>query len=192
MYFNDNKMVKNKGGNKAKKQGRKFVNQPQISHFTRMAKDEDECYAIVQKSFGHGMIEVLCIDNIIRLCIIRNKFKGRGKQDNLVKNGSWLLVGLRSWEIVTNKKPKCDLLEVYNDEDINKIKNNPINKEYNFNIFNIEDATNKNIENETIEFIDNIIETNNDQEHINQNNSTNTEMNIEDDLNIDGITFDDI
>ena len=184
-------MVKNKGGNKAKKQGRKFVNQPQISNFTRMAKEEDESYAIVQKCYGHGMVEVLCIDNVSRLCIIRNKFKGRGKQDNMVKIGSWLLVGLRSWEVVTNKKPKCDLLEVYTDEDIPKIKNSPNNKVHNFNIFNIDDDTNKSIENETIEFIDNIIEHTNVENNDN-NELLNQEVNIEQELEIDGISFDDI
>lgn len=186
-------MVKNKGGNKAKKQGRKFVSQPQISNFTRMVKEEDETYAIVQKCYGHGMVDVLCIDNIVRLCIIRNKFKGRGKQDNLVKVGSWLLVGLRSWEIVRDKKPKCDLLEVYNDIDINKIKNSPINKEYNFVIFNIEETNKQSIENETIEFIEsfdneNITQTNNEEENCNEEQTNN----IENELNIDGISFDDI
>jgi initiation factor 1A len=184
-------MVKNKGGNKAKKQGRKFVSQPQISNFTRMVKEEDETYAIVQKCYGHGMVDVLCIDNIVRLCIIRNKFKGRGKQDNLVKVGSWLLVGLRSWEIVRDKKPKCDLLEVYNDIDINKIKNSPINKEYNFAIFNIEETNKQSIENETIEFIesfDNELQTNNEEENCHEEQT----IDIENELNIDGISFDDI
>lgn len=197
-------MVKNKGGNKAKKQGRKFVNQPKTSCFTRMAKEEDELYAVVQKCYGHGMVDVLCIDNITRLCIIRSKFKGRGKQDNMVKLGSWLLVGRRSWEVVVDKKEKCDLLEVYSSEDINKIKNNTLNKKYNFSVFDSEeDKKNMTIKEETLMFIEedlgipfedeNTFNTNINQINSNSNsNNESLENDLDIDLDIDGISFDDI
>ena len=39
--------------------------------------------------------EVLCIDNISRMLIIRKKFKGRNKRNNMVGLNSWVLAGLR-------------------------------------------------------------------------------------------------
>ena len=66
-------MVKNKtGGNKAKRQGRMFVGN--VSSKLRVAIEEGEIYAVVTKHFGNAMMDVLCIDGIQRICIIRNKF----------------------------------------------------------------------------------------------------------------------
>ena len=90
-------MVKNQtGGNKAKGQARKFTNAPASKQGKplRVAIDICELYAQITKNLGNGMCHVICIDGVIRLCHIRGKFKGRGKKDNLVGSGSWLLVGL--------------------------------------------------------------------------------------------------
>ena len=120
-------MVKNKtGGNKAKRQGRKFVGT--VSSKLRIALEEGEIYAVVTKHFGNAMMDVLCIDGIQRICIIRNKFRGRGKRDNCVNVGSWILIGKRDWEISdSDKKEKCDLLEVYNQADVEQLKKLPNN-----------------------------------------------------------------
>jgi hypothetical protein len=86
------------------------------------------------------MCHVLCTDGITRLCHIRGKFRGRGKKDNLVKNNTWLLVGLREWDSSKETRTKmqdCDLLEVYNDEDKEELKN--IEKGVNWNAFIIND-----------------------------------------------------
>jgi hypothetical protein len=56
-----------------------------------------------------------------RLCIIRNKFKGRGKRDNILDTGSWVLVGLREW---SSKQDTCDLLEVYNAAERDRLMKN--------------------------------------------------------------------
>jgi hypothetical protein len=58
------------------------------------------------------------------MCIIRNKFRGRGKRDNTVALGTWVMVGIRSWESNSgdNNTQKCDLLEVYNDGEKEKLK----------------------------------------------------------------------
>ena len=116
-------MVKNtKGGNKGKKQGRKYVNAggPQK---TRFAEDEDEIYACCQKMLGNGMFVALCQDKKERICIIRNKFKGRGKRDNIINTGTWVLIGRRSYEArAQGKLEKCDLLEVYSDSERHKLK----------------------------------------------------------------------
>jgi translation initiation factor IF-1 len=88
---------------------------------------------------GNGMFECYCIDGINRLGQIRGKFTGKGKRDNIVNVGTWVLIGVREWDIkkeeetnfkassslVTTKKeklPKCDLLEVYSDNDKEKLQ----------------------------------------------------------------------
>ena len=120
-------MVKNSiGGNKARRQGRKFV--ATVSSKLRVSMEDGEIYAVVTKLLGNAMIHVLCIDGTQRICIIRNKFRGRGKRDNCVAIGTWLLIGKRDWEIVDgNKKEKCDLLEVYTLNDVEQLKKLPNN-----------------------------------------------------------------
>jgi hypothetical protein len=117
-------MVKNTGGNKAKAQGRKFVNVPKQGKALRVSTDPNEIYSQVTKNCGNGMCHVIGIDNKTRLCHIRGKFRGRGKKDNFLGNGSWLLVGLRDYESGGDNKKleNCDLLEVYNDFDKDRLK----------------------------------------------------------------------
>ena len=116
-------MVKNDaGGNKGKGLARKHVNAAKCggSKLLRVATDEAEKYAVVSKMLGNGMCYVRLLSGgggnggsaSDMLCIIRNKFKGRGKRDNILDSGSWVLVGLREW---ASKQDTCDLLEVYND-----------------------------------------------------------------------------
>jgi translation initiation factor 1A len=114
-------MVKNvNGGSKAKCQGRKYASSSKQSRALRLSTDECELYAHVTAYLGNGMCYVGCDDGIERLCHIRGKFRGRGKRDNLVTLGSWLLIGLREWateSTTAKKKQECDLLEVYSDSD---------------------------------------------------------------------------
>jgi initiation factor 1A len=115
-------MVKNAGGNKSKRQGRKFVNAP-IQKSIRYATEDGELYAAVVKLMGGSHCEVMCIDGKTRMCVIRNKFKGRSKRDNLLTRGVWILVGIRDWEVRSGDKlEKCDLLEVYSSSDKDKLK----------------------------------------------------------------------
>lgn len=116
-------MVKNKvGGNKAKKFARKNNMAQDMNRKVRYSADEDEVYGIVHKMIGNGQVIVLCLDNVERLCLIRNKFSGRNKQNNLVKVGSWVLIGRRSWETVKEGKlEKSDLLEIYDDREKHKL-----------------------------------------------------------------------
>ncbi len=80
-------MVKNaKGGNKSKKMGRKFLTAP-INKKIRLAQEEGEIYAVVTKNLGNGMFYANDIDGRELLCIMRQKFKGRGKSDNPVTPG---------------------------------------------------------------------------------------------------------
>jgi translation initiation factor IF-1 len=123
-----NTMVKNNaGGNKGKGLARKHVNAAATAKGgLRVANDEAERYAVVSKMLGNGMCYVRLLGNGTSgdvLCIIRNKFKGRGKRDNILDSGSWVLVGLREW---ASKQDTCDLLEVYNDGERDRLmKNEP-------------------------------------------------------------------
>ena len=73
-------MVKNtKGGNKAKKMGRKFVEDETIIN-VRYKKEEEEIYCVVTKILGGENCEVICEDAKIRLCVIRGKFRGKKKK----------------------------------------------------------------------------------------------------------------
>jgi translation initiation factor IF-1 len=116
-------MVKNFGGKKTKGMARKNLT-ARPSNLLRLSTNNFEKYAQVSKTLGNAMCHVLCDDNITRLCHIRGKFKGRGKRDNLIKIGSWIMIGIREYESGgDNKKMKnCDLLEVYNDQDQEKLK----------------------------------------------------------------------
>lgn len=117
-------MVKNtKGGNKAKKQGRKFAQPNDPSQIkARYSTDPDEMYACCTKPLGNGMVRVMCIDGVERICIIRKKFKGRGRRDNMLNLGTWCLVGRRTFETsIEGKLDKTDLLEVYSDIEKKKV-----------------------------------------------------------------------
>jgi len=114
-------MVKNAtGGNKSKKQARSKSSAPQQN--IRKAKEEGEMYAAVTKIFGGPNCQVMCNDGVSRSCIIRNKFKTKGKRDNNIVVGSWILVGIRDWEVRSDGTQKCDLLEVYSHSEKDKLK----------------------------------------------------------------------
>ena len=119
-------MVKNlKGGSKSKQMGRKFVTAP-VDRKVRLIHEEGELYAVVTKLLGNGMFTANDIEGKERLVVMRNKFRGKGKRDNAVMLGSWVMIGERGFE--TGAKPKCDLLEVYTDIEKQKLKKsgNPI------------------------------------------------------------------
>lgn len=190
-----NKMVKNTtGGSKAKGQARKFVvDKSKTSRFLRVSQEEGEVYAKVEKMLGNGMCHVLCMDKITRICFIRGKFRGRGKKDNLLTPGTWILIGLREWEnntssaINANEKPsqKCDLLEVYNDMDKERLKTTV---QENWELFQDEQFINKTEGN--FEFTD---ENTNDYEELIQNIKSTSEtkpvfsMNEEAEIDINDI-----
>lgn len=122
-------MVKNtNGGSGHKKFGRKFTTSAAKNNRLRVSEDEGEVYAIVTKMLGNNMFHCHCIDDVIRLGHIRGKFTGRGKRDNMVQGGKWVLIGLREWDTSSEKSStkikmqQCDLLEVYSDSDKLRLK----------------------------------------------------------------------
>ena len=116
-------MVKNTGGNKAKGFARK--NMIKGTTTLRVSEDPAEIYAQAIKISGGSMCRVHDLKGQEMNCHIRGKFRGRGKRDNLIVPGTWLLVGLREWEQEPSpgKLLNCDLIEVYSDNDKIKLKN---------------------------------------------------------------------
>lgn len=114
-------MVKNKtGGSKAKGFARKEFTHNNVGKL-RLSECENERYAHVTKMFGNGMCQTLCDDLKTRKCIIRGKFcSNKGKWNNFIVVGTIVLVGVRDWETT-----KCDLLEVYSQNEVDQLKHNP-------------------------------------------------------------------
>lgn len=118
-------MVKNSGGNKAKGFARKNLVKREAA--LRVAVEDGEIYAQAVKVMGGSIASAIDIDGNPLRAHIRGKFRGRGKRDNFIAPGTWLLVGLHSWEAdKTTSTPgeikNCDILEVYNDIDKNRLK----------------------------------------------------------------------
>jgi len=113
-------MVKNvAGGCNGKKVARKHTTKGKNE--LRLSNSSDEKYAIVKRLLGNTC-DVICDDGVNRRCIIRGKFTGRNKRDNMLDNGTYILVGMREWvdeaghcrQADENNVKYCDLLEVYN------------------------------------------------------------------------------
>jgi initiation factor 1A len=150
-------MVKNTGGNKTKGQARKFVNSDNKKETKALRESEDplEIYAQVEKVLGNGMYNVICMDRKNRLCHSAGKFRGRNKKDNFVSLGTWLLVGLRAYEAGhSNKKlENCDLLEVYNDIEKERLKTT-VNQDW--SVFVKNDAANSFTSKQVVESSENV------------------------------------
>ena len=108
--------------------GRKHIVGSITQKSIRLPEEEGEMYAAVTKMLGNGRVEVKCLDNKNRQCVIRQKFRGRGKRDNTINVASWVLVGIRDWETVKEgKMANCDLLNVYTQNEVeNHLKKSDI------------------------------------------------------------------
>jgi len=117
-------MVKNsKGGKGAKGIARKSVTSSNSSsERLRLAVDVLEQYAVVTKMYGNGMCEIYNNADVKLIGHIRSKFRGRQKGGNMVLPFSIVLIGLREWE---NPAKNCDILYIYDDNQIEQLKNIP-------------------------------------------------------------------
>ena len=115
-------MVKNFGGNKSKKFGRKHLVDNTANRKLRLKEDTDEVYACVSKMLGNGMCEVYTEDNTRLIAHIRNKFRGKQKRHNMISTTSLVMVGLREWE---NPVKNSDIMEIYSDSQVDQLKNIP-------------------------------------------------------------------
>jgi hypothetical protein len=118
-------MVKNLGGNKAKKQARKGVmlnNASAMTQKVRYVEEAGEMYAVVTTIFGGKFCQVMCDDGVSRRCTIRRKFMTSRKGDNAIGVGTWAMVGLYDWEKRSDGSQTCDILEVYSAGEKEKLK----------------------------------------------------------------------
>lgn len=116
-------MVKNNiGGNKSKGFARKNLIKRETA--LRLANEEGEIYAQAVKVMGGSIASAIDIEGNPLRAHIRGKFRGRGKRDNFIAPGTWLLVGLHSWESGSKSSDirNCDILEVYSESDKNRLK----------------------------------------------------------------------
>jgi translation initiation factor IF-1 len=110
-------VINEKGGCKGKKVARKHLTK--VKNELRLSHSSNEKYAIVKKLLGNTC-DVICDDGKERRCMIRGKFTGRNKRDNMIDSGIYVLIGLREWVNECsggaghNNVNYCDLLEVYN------------------------------------------------------------------------------
>lgn len=178
-------MVKNMlGGCKTKSQGRKFANSVSFRSALRLSTCHLEIYACVTKHYGQGRCCVKTVDDKELQCIIRNKFKGRSKRNNLLVIGSIVLVGLREWENTDNYKI-CDLLEVYDEEDQTKLRNIPGTK------ISMLDRYAQNLNNSNNTVVDGEMIFSNEVENYNEIDNTNLKppsfMKCDENIDIDDI-----
>jgi len=119
------KMVRNTtGGNNNKQFARKHMSgNSKAGLKLRISEDEGELYAVTTKMLGNNMFHAIALDGLQYLVHIRGKFSGRGRRDNTIIVGTWVLIGLRPWSNTTPEKDgklkqqQCDLLEVYSELD---------------------------------------------------------------------------
>ena len=79
-------------------------------------QNEDEHFAQVTRLLGNGMchVQILLHDKSLLsdiVCHIRGKFRAKNKRHNTIIVGSFVVVGLRTWETSTKN---CDLLAISN------------------------------------------------------------------------------
>lgn len=115
-------MVRNtNGGGNAKRQARKHQNTKRQTELVKSTCDL-ELYAFVTKMSGGNLCRVYTQNGEELCCHISGKFRNRNLRHNLLSVGVWVLVGLREWE---KKIENCDLLYVYDKDDIEQLRNLP-------------------------------------------------------------------
>ena len=82
-------VINEKGGCKGKKVARKHLTKGKNE--LRLSHSSNEKYAIVKKLLGNTC-DVICDDGKERRCMIRGKFTGRNKRDNMIDSGVYILV----------------------------------------------------------------------------------------------------
>jgi hypothetical protein len=153
-------MVKNNtGGNKAKGFARK--NLVKRDTVLRTVREEGEVYAQAVKIMGGRIASAIDIEGNPLRAHIRGKFSGRGKRDNFIGPGTWLLVGLHDWQTDKGKSSgvrDCDILEVYNESDKDRLKNSVTSVNWDKFIANEAKTLGSNTQEDILEFTDEVAE----------------------------------
>jgi len=183
-------MVKNTtGGTGTKSLARKHQNKH--NNILRLPECELESFAVVTKMLGNGRCEVFTNDNNCLSAIIRNKFRGRQKRHNIISPNSIVLIGLHEWE---RPIKNCDVLSIYNENEIDILLQNPrfditnlIRKRISGNFNN----NSSNVENDDVLFTNDVDDDSADEE----TNKTKTKKTQEEEFILDDseqIDIDDI
>jgi translation initiation factor IF-1 len=116
-------MVKNKfGGFKGKTFARKLAKP--TSTIVRLPEDDElEHFGCVCRLLGNNRVLVKLTNGKEMQCVIRNKFRGRSKRNNLITIGSFVLIGL--YELEKPNYKNADILSVYSYEDVLYLKSLP-------------------------------------------------------------------
>ena len=101
-------MVKNSGGNKAKGKARKIVQNQSVS-YDKLTPSEEQAYARIISVYGGGRYQVELQDECKKLGVLCGKLK-RGRRPKLQ---DLVCVSLRDYQ-----DDKCDIIYVYNAEEI--------------------------------------------------------------------------
>jgi len=153
-------MVKNNtGGNKAKGFARK--NLVKRDNVLRTVREEGEIYAQAVKIMGGRIASAIDIDGNPLRAHIRGKFSGRGKRDNFIGPGTWLLVGLHDWQTDKGNSSgirDCDILEVYNESDKDRLKNSVTSVNWDKFIANEAKTLGSNTQEDILELTDEVTE----------------------------------
>ena len=119
-------MVKNTGGNKSKKVARKNVvpnSAGMMSKDVRRVTDPSEMYAAISKIYSARRCDVMGSDGNTYQCTVRGKFlKGKRSGNNSISVGVWVIIGFYDWEVRSDGKKNCDLLEIYSPAEKEKLK----------------------------------------------------------------------
>ena len=116
-------MVKNSGGNKSKKVARKNVAPNNIVKDVRQVSEPGEMYAAISKIYSSRRCDVVCSDGNQYQCNVRGKFlKSKNGGNNALAVGVWVMVGFYDWEVRSDGKKNCDLLEIYSPDEKEKLK----------------------------------------------------------------------
>ena len=123
-------MVRNTFGGKGAKSMAAKSSSSAANNKLRLSSDKSEVYAIATKMLGNCTCNCVGIDGVKRLVHIRGKFSGKGKRDNTINLGTWILVGDYQWTASSEallkkgkeKLQECDILEVYSDRDKQRLK----------------------------------------------------------------------
>ena len=116
--------INKQGGRNHKKMASKHARNGE-KEALRLSKCDEEMYARIVKMNGDNA-DVICADKVTRLLQIRKKFKGRNKRDNIIATDTLVLVGIRDWEVRSEKKkPVVDLLYVYSANQYESLKDIP-------------------------------------------------------------------
>lgn len=112
----------NQGGKHGKKVSRKNTNVEEQNKDlikVRTPVEDGELFACSLRLLGNGTFLAVDFSKNEYICVIRKKFKGRGKSHNTIIKGTWIMIGKRPYEkqLSPDKLPKCDLLEVYSDKE---------------------------------------------------------------------------